>query len=137
MGYFGGIRLFYVSLKKLSLPDKQITCNYFWWFGKEPQLPDPGEEIFRRSRSQMFLKYLFLKISHWSLENNFQKTCNFIKETPTQVFSYGCEIFKNSFFNRTPPVAASALFWRENWSFWNFPGWAIQWISKHCKYLNQ
>ena len=34
---------------------------------------------------------------------------NFIKkETPTQVFSCEfCEIFKNNFFHRTPPVAAS------------------------------
>ena len=34
--------------------------------------------------------------------------CNFIKETPTQVFS--CEyheIFKNTFFDRTPLMAAS------------------------------
>lgn len=61
MGYFGSIRLFYVSLKKLSLPDMQITRNYFWWFGKEPQPPDPGEEIFRRSRSQMLLKIFVLK----------------------------------------------------------------------------
>ena len=31
-----------------------------------------------------------------------------LKETPTQVFFYeNCEIFKNTFFNRTPPVAAS------------------------------
>ena len=35
--------------------------------------------------------------------------CNFIKtETPTQVFSCEyCEIFKNSFFYRTPSVAVS------------------------------
>ena len=35
--------------------------------------------------------------------------CNFIKkETLVQVFSYEiCEIFKNIFFYRTPPVAAS------------------------------
>ena len=32
------------------------------------------------------------------------------KETPTQVFSCGfCETFKNNFFHRTPPVAASAI----------------------------
>ena len=36
---------------------------------------------------------------------------NFIKkETPAQVFSCRyCEIFKNSFFFRTPPVAASEI----------------------------
>ena len=33
--------------------------------------------------------------------------CNFIKETPTQVFfCKHCKIFNNSFFYRTPPVAA-------------------------------
>ena len=38
-----------------------------------------------------------------SLFNKFYK-----KETPTQVFRCGyCDIFKNSFFYRTPPVAAS------------------------------
>ena len=32
------------------------------------------------------------------------------KETPTQVFSYEiCEIFNNTFFYKTPPVAASEL----------------------------
>ena len=47
--------------------------------------------------------------------------CNFIKtEILTQVFSYEfCEIFKNTFSYRTPPVAASALkykrFLKENW----------------------
>ena len=37
------------------------------------------------------------------------RACNFIKkETPTQSFSCEfSEIFKNNFFNRTPPVAAS------------------------------
>ena len=33
-----------------------------------------------------------------------------IKKTPTQVFSFEiCEIFKNTFFYRTPPVNASVL----------------------------
>ena len=60
-------------------------------------------------------KKVFLKISQYSQEN----TCvgvNFIKKTPTQVFSYEyCKIFKNSFFYRTSAVAAS-----ENYesSFW-------------------
>ena len=37
------------------------------------------------------------------------QACNFIKKSPTQVLSYQyCEIFKNTFFYRTPPVAASA-----------------------------
>ena len=38
------------------------------------------------------------------LEPFFNKVVG-LKETPTQVFSCEiCEIFKNSFFNRTPPV---------------------------------
>ena len=39
------------------------------------------------------------------------KACNFIKkETPKQVLSCEyCEIFKNSFFYRTPPVAPSKI----------------------------
>ena len=37
-------------------------------------------------------------------------SCNFIKETPTQVFSCEyCEIFKNSFYYRAPLVTASVL----------------------------
>ena len=41
------------------------------------------------------------------LEPFFNKVVG-LKETPTQVFSCEiCEIFKNSFFNRTPPVASS------------------------------
>ena len=37
-------------------------------------------------------------------------SCNFIKDTPTQVFSCEyCEIFKNSFFNRAPLLTASVL----------------------------
>ena len=47
--------------------------------------------------------------------------CNFIKkDTPTQVFSCEfCEIFKSTFFYRTPPVAASKeillLFFLNGW----------------------
>ena len=37
------------------------------------------------------------------------QACNFIKkETATQVFSY-CKNFKNTFFHRTTPVAASVI----------------------------
>ena len=48
----------------------------------------------------------------WSLFlNKVTKACNFIKkETLVQVFSCEfCEISKNIFFHRTPPVAASSL----------------------------
>ena len=64
---------------------------------------------------------VFLKISQYSQENTCigvsfvlgslywsLKACNFIKETPTQVFSCKYrEIFKNTFFDRTPLMAAS------------------------------
>ena len=39
------------------------------------------------------------------------KACNIIKKTPTRMFSYEyCEIFKKSFFYRTPPGVASGIF---------------------------
>ena len=52
------------------------------------------------------VKKVFLKISQ-----NSQGACNFIKKkTPAQVFSCKfCEMFKNTFFNRVPPVAASEI----------------------------
>ena len=68
------------------------------------------------SRSQMFFKIgVFMNFSiftgkHlcWSLF--LIKLQAFKKETPAQVFSCEyCEIFKNTFFNRTPPVAASVF----------------------------
>ena len=44
---------------------------------------------------------------HHCLESLFNKVAD-LKETPTQVFSSEmCEIFKDTFFYRTPPVAAS------------------------------
>ena len=44
---------------------------------------------------------------HQCLESLFNKVAD-LKETPTQVFSSEiCEIFKDTFLYRTPPVAAS------------------------------
>ena len=82
------------------------------------------EPILRSSRSQTFLKIGALencaiikgKDLSWSLFNKVAdlKACNFIKKTPTQVFSCEfskflrtlfTEVFKNSFY-RTPPVAS-------------------------------
>ena len=74
--------------------------------------------IKRSSRSEVFFKKVFLKISQNSQENNCARVsfsiklaCNFIKkETLAQVFSCEfCKIFKNTFFRRTPPVAASEI----------------------------
>ena len=54
--------------------------------------------ISRRSPSEVFCKKVVLK--------NFSKFTG--KETLTQVFSYEfCEIFKNTYFYRATPVAAS------------------------------
>ena len=50
-------------------------------------------------------------INGWPLNKAAGATFNFIKkETLAQVFSCEfCEIFKNTFYYRTPPVAASAM----------------------------
>ena len=55
------------------------------------------------------VKKAFLEISQNSQENT--EACNFIKkETLAQVFSCEfCEISKNTFFHRTPLVAASKM----------------------------
>ena len=57
------------------------------------------------------------------------EACNFIKkETLAQVFSYEfCEISKNTFSYRTPPVAASAFFcFTKRWySVISFTAWKV------------
>ena len=62
------------------------------------------------------VKKMFLKISQNSQESTcvgVAWACNFIKkETPTLVLSFEfCEIFKNTFFYRAHPVAASVILW--------------------------
>ena len=56
---------------------------------------------------------VFKKFHFWQAILNFSipEACNFIKkETLAQVFSWEfCKISKNTFFYRTPPVAASKL----------------------------
>ena len=76
-------------------------------------------ETNRSSISQMFFKIGALKnfanfIGKHQCKSIFLinlqslNTCNVVKETPTQVFSCEiCEVFKNTCFYRTPPVAAS------------------------------
>ena len=69
----------------------------------------------RRSRFQMFFKISALKNFAnftgkqlcWSLFLIKLQLQLYQKEAPTQVFF--CEIFKKTFFYRTPPVAASLL----------------------------
>ena len=79
----------------------------------------PSKTVVQRcssSRSQMFfiisvLKNLAIFIGKhlcWNLFLTKLRTDLLKRKTPTQVFSYEyCEIFKNSFFYRTSPVAAS------------------------------
>ena len=77
--------------------------------------------FYRSSCSQMFFKIGVLKTSAIftgktpDLESLFSKVaglkaCNFVKDNPTQVFSCEyCKIFKNTFFYKTPSVAAFAF----------------------------
>ena len=70
---------------------------------------------FRSSHPEVFCKKkVFLEISQNSQENTFGRLATLLKkETLAQVFSCEfCEIFKDTFFNRIPPVAASV-----NYSF--------------------
>ena len=71
----------------------------------------------RSSHWRCSIKKLFLKISQYSQENTCvgggrrrpgRRPATLIKETPTEPFSCEyCEISQNSFFYRTPEVAAS------------------------------
>ena len=59
-------------------------------------------------------------------------SCEFIKrETPTQMFSCKfCEIFKHTFFNRTPPVATSV-------TYFCYLAWqTLHFASMDCKILS-
>ena len=96
------------------------------------------------------IKKVFIKISHNSQEKTcvwvsfFKKiaglqACNFIIiETPTQVLYYKfCEIFKNTFFHRPPPVASSCFckYWQLNvilriWPMLSYKLITITWLSK-------
>ena len=58
-------------------------------------------------------KKVFLNISHYLHENTGkrQNAANLSKKDSTLVFSCQlCEIFKNTFFQKTPPVAAFVIF---------------------------
>ena len=76
----------------------------------------------------MYFKMGALKISQYSQENTCVGVCNFIKkETLAQLFfcEY-CEIFKNCFFYKTPPVTNSGC----------SPSFAI-FVSLNVQYLNK
>ena len=68
---------------------------------------------------------VFLTMYDLSIDNKHQRVKSFLhlnwiltKETSSQLFSCQyCEIFKNIFFNRTPPVAAS-IKWFIDFTYW-------------------
>ena len=64
--------------------------------------------IYRSSHPEVFCEKGVLKNVSKFRESYEPQACNFIKkETLTQVFPYEfSEIFKNTFFHRTPPVVA-------------------------------
>ena len=61
--------------------------------------------------SHVYAEILFMKLYFHIDKSCRPQTCSIIKnETLTQVFSYEfCEISKNTFFYRIPPVAAFVL----------------------------
>ena len=79
----------------------------------------------RRELMQKLPELLFKQSIRDDLQNteavvqSWPKACNFIrKETLTQVFSCQfCEIFKNTFFRRTPLVAASENSYQSNFRY--------------------
>ena len=80
-----------------------VSYLFIKWCESSPSQTFFQKDVFKNfckfHRKNPVLESLFIKI--------LGQTCNFIKETLTQVFSCEiCEIFKNTFFQRTPPVAA-------------------------------
>ena len=79
----------------------------------------------------MFSKIGFLKISQYRQENNCLESlfntvaCRLVEGTPTHMFSCEyCKSFKNSFFHRPHPTAASELSIKKNHDiyFWIYRG---------------
>ena len=91
------------------------SCEYCKVFKNGLFYRTPPEAVVcRYSSKQVFLKVLQTSQESTCVGVFLKKTCrlkacNFIKKTPTQVFSCEvCEIFKNTFSYRTPLVTASA-----------------------------
>ena len=108
---------------------KSIGKEHFNVFITEPFIEKMGffgiqQRSSEGATTEDLYKKLFLKISQYSLDNTYVgvsfnkvaglQACNFIKETPAQVFfcEY-CEIFKNTFFTEHLRETASE----------NIPGW--------------
>ena len=104
----------------------------------------------RSNRPEVLCKKMFLKISKNSQEN----TCAWVsfliklqswglqlywKETPAQVFPCEfCEIFKTTFFYRTPPMAAFLMIFSLLWDFqkilWELSGPLLTHFMLHASF---
>ena len=67
--------------------------------------------LYDKNIATFMLQLCYDKNSRQTLANHRLETCNFIKEeTLTQVFFCEfCEIYKNTFYYRTPLIAASGV----------------------------
>ena len=67
--------------------------------------------LYDKNVATFMMQLCYDKDSRQTLANNRPEACNFIKkETLVQVFSWEfCEIYKNTFYYRTPLVAASGV----------------------------
>ena len=103
---------FFVESYGLKYNGKKITVlfsksllvslgKFLKWKIQKPSFVDVGQKMFLENFAVFIGKHLC-----W---NHFSKKFQFYtKETPTQVFfCIYCEVFNNSFFNRTHPVTAS------------------------------
>ena len=70
-----------------------------------------NQELFCKSKKIYLIsqEYICVRVSFFNKVAGRLEACNFIrKETPTEAFSCQfCEVFKNTFFHGTPPIAAS------------------------------
>ena len=102
--------------KKASLHSRTVNSHILPFHSKKYSNPIHLEAVAQRC----YVKKLFLEISQNSQENTCARVsfliklqaCDFIKKgTLGQVFSCEfCEISRNTFYDRTPPVAASDSF---------------------------
>ena len=101
------------------LPDNWLSCDVVYFirvlFPKpgQPSLHHPEAAVHKCSSKQVFLDILQYSWGNNFVEVSFQKRCSgkelqlYQKESKAQVFSYEySEIFKNTFFYRTPLVVA-------------------------------
>ena len=92
------------------MPDRRDLENHQKFDFRKSLLADSEAVIQKCS-----VKKVFLKISQYLQENTCVRASFLIKlqASGTGVFLWILEIFQNTFFYRTPPVAASADFYKE------------------------